>query len=194
MKRVPVKRIVDLGLAVPALLMVWDALFTQAWPMDLLRPSGELSVRLLVVALLPGPLVEIFGTNRVLRGWLSIRRDLGVAAFGYGALHLAFYLVDMTPEGIVNELGLPGIWTGWLALMLLAIPAALSSDRAVRLLGRIWKRLQAAVYPVFVLAIAHWLILDWSVLPALLHAAPLLVAWIARSWKRKHIRKEAQSP
>ncbi len=185
------KLIVSLALAAPGLFMAWDAARGAALAMDLLHPSGELAIRLMVLALLPGPLVEIFGVNRFLRGWLLLRRNLGVAAFGYGALHLVFYAMDMTLPGIVNELPLPGIWTGWLALALLSIPAAISSNRAVIWLGRTWKRLQRAVYPAFALAIVHWLLLGWDAVPALLHTAPLLAAWITRGWKRHRIRTES---
>ncbi|WP_226638451.1 ferric reductase-like transmembrane domain-containing protein [Novosphingobium profundi] len=191
MKRARLSLLVSLALAIPGLLMVWDLLANAAWPMDLLSPSGELAVRLMVLAMLPGPLVELVGPNRFLKGWLLIRRNLGVAAFGYGLLHLAFYVIDMTPEGIVSELGLPGIWTGWLALACLLVPASISFNTAVRRLGRRWKTLQRLVYPALLLALAHWLLLGWSSTPALIHVAPLVLVWVARAWKRHRIRKGA---
>ncbi|MCJ1961846.1 ferric reductase-like transmembrane domain-containing protein [Novosphingobium mangrovi (ex Hu et al. 2023)] len=191
MKRARLSLLVSLALAIPGLLMVWDLLANAAWPMGLLSPSGELAMRLMVLAMLPGPLVELVGTNRFLKGWLLIRRNLGVAAFGYGLLHLAFYVIDMTPEGIVSELGLPGIWTGWLALACLLIPASISFNTAVRRLGRRWKTLQRLVYPALLLALAHWLLLGWSSTPALVHVAPLVLVWAARAWKRHRIRKGA---
>ena len=170
-----------LVLAVPAALMLFDLLTGRALAMDLLHPSGEMSVRLMILAMLPGPLAAFFGGNRFLRAWLSVRRNLGVAAFGYAVLHLAIYCADMRMlSAIVDELALPAIWTGWLALFLLGAPAAISFDTAMLVLRRRWKQVQMLVYPALALALLHWLLLDWAWQPAVLHLAPLLIAWTLR--------------
>ena len=110
-----------LALALPALLMLADFWRGAALAMDLLHPSGELSVRLMIAAMLAGPMAGIFGPNRFFRGWLAMRRNLGVAAFGYAVLHLIFYAADMgLLAAMLDELALPSIWTGWLALALMA--------------------------------------------------------------------------
>ena len=169
-----------LALALPALLMLGDFARGAVPAMDLLHPSGELSIRLLVAAMLPGPLAGFFGPTRFLRGWLAVRRNIGVAAFGYGVLHLLFYLADMgLLAAIVDELALPAIWTGWLALLAMAGPAATSFDRAMRGLGRRrWKAVQRLAYAVMALSLVHWWLLDREWQPALLHLSPLLVAWL----------------
>lgn len=170
-----------LALALPALLMLADFWRGAVLAMDLLHPSGELSVRLMIAAMLAGPLAGIFGPNRFFRGWLAMRRNLGVAAFGYAVLHLIFYAADMgLLAAMLDELALPSIWTGWLALALMAVPAALSRDAAMLALGRrAWKAAQRLVYPSLLLALAHWLLLGWQWLPAALHLAPLALAWLA---------------
>lgn len=167
------------ALALPALLMLVDMLRGAVLPMDLLHPSGEMAVRLMIAAMLPGPLAGVFGPTTFLRGWLAIRRNLGVAAFAYGLLHLAFYATDMgNLPAILDELPLPAIWTGWLALLALFPPAAISLDAAMHALGRHrWKMIQRLVWPALLLTLAHWLMLDWQWLPALLHLAPLLAVW-----------------
>ena len=169
------------ALALPALLIIADFARGAVLAMDLLHPTGELSVRLMIAAMLAGPLAGVFGPNRFFRGWLAIRRNLGVAAFGYGLLHLVFYLVDMgMVAAIIDELALPSIWTGWLALALMAVPAAISFDGAMRTMGRYnWKTAQRLVYPCLLLALAHWLLLDWKWQPALVHLAPLIFTWLA---------------
>ena len=173
-------------LAIPAALMVQRIASGEALAMDLYHPSGEMSVRLMILALLPGPLTDALGPNRFLRGWLAIRRNLGVAAFLYALLHLVFYVLDMQLlSAMVGELPIPGIWTGWLAFALLLVPAAISFDTAMRRLGRRWKQLQRLVYPAFLLALIHWLLLDWAWGPALVHLAPLLVAWTLRMFMRR---------
>lgn len=174
-----------LALAMPGMVMAYRLATADALPMDLLEPSGETGVRLMILALLPGPLASAFGVNRLLKAWLAIRRDLGLAAFGYAALHLGLYLGDMPSlAAIAEELPIASIWTGWLAFALLAVPAAISSDRAMRALRRRWKTLQRLVYPALLLTLAHWLLLGWSWRPALFHAAPLLVAWSLRAARR----------
>ena len=175
-----------LVLAIPAALMLQRFVSGEALAMDLYHPSGEMSVRLMILALLPGPLTDALGPNRFLRGWLAIRRNLGVAAFLYALLHLVFYVLDMQlVSAMVDELAIPGIWTGWLAFALLLVPAAISFDTAMRRLGRRWKQLQRLVYPAFLLALIHWLLLDWAWGPALVHLAPLLVAWTLRMAMRR---------
>lgn len=181
------------ALALPAALMTRDWHSGVALPMDLIEPSGDLSIRLMVLALLPGPLTEFFGGNRLLRGWLAIRRNLGVASFGYAVLHLALYAIDMNSLGaMAEELTLPGIWTGWLALALLVPAAATSMDRAMRALGRRWKSVQRIVHLAVLVAFAHWLLLEWSWQKAAIHALPLIAAWILRAAHR--IRTIKRSP
>ncbi|WP_306097173.1 ferric reductase-like transmembrane domain-containing protein [Qipengyuania flava] len=175
-----------LVLALPAALMVGRFVSGEALAMDLYHPSGEMSVRLMVLALLPGPLADAFGPNRFLRAWLAIRRNLGVAAFGYAMLHLAIYALDMQQlSAMLAELPIPGIWTGWLALLAMAIPAAISFDAAMRRLGRRWKTLQRLVYPAALLSLVHWLLLDWAWGPALVHLAPLVIVWLLRFTMRR---------
>ncbi len=172
-------------LCVPATMMIVRLTGSEALAMDLLHPSGEMPVRLMVLAMLPGPLSEVLGSNRFLRGWMAIRRHLGIAAFGYALLHLAFYIVDMRQlAAMIEELALPGIWTGWLALGLLIPPAAISFDRAMRNLGRRWKQIQTVVYAALLAALVHWLLLDWNWQPAVVHLAPLIVAWSLRGIHR----------
>ena len=165
-------------LALPAVSMLASLLRDSALPMDLLHPSGEMSVRLMVLAMLPGPLSEFFGGNRLLSFWLSVRRNLGVAAFAYALLHLAIYVLDM--QSLPAILSLPAIWTGWLSLILMLPAACISFEAAVRYLKRNWKRIQRIVYLAFAAGIAHWLLLDWQWQPAAVHAAPLMLAWMLR--------------
>jgi sulfoxide reductase heme-binding subunit YedZ len=177
-------------LALPAACLLRELYDDAVLAMDLLRPSGEMAVRLMVLALLPGPLAEVFGPNRLLRTWLAIRRNLGVAACGYALLHLVIYFIDMGRlAAVLDELALPGIWTGWLALLLMALPAAISTDRAMRALGRRWQRIQRCVYPALLLTFVHWLLLDHEWSAAAVHAAPLMIAWSLRALHRLRRRQ-----
>lgn len=196
MKRRFLKPLVWAALAVPALLMAADLWRGAVLPMDLLHPTGEMSVRLMVLAMLAGPVAGIVGPNRFTRGWLAWRRNLGVAAFAYAMLHLIFYLIDMgLLAAVVDELILPSIWTGWLALALMLVPAAISFDRAMIGLGRrAWKGLQRLVWPALMLSLAHWLLLDWKWQPAAVHLAPLIIAWSLLGLRRMQSRNHTGSP
>ncbi|HMU22340.1 MAG TPA: ferric reductase-like transmembrane domain-containing protein [Sphingorhabdus sp.] len=168
-------------LALPAFVMLREWITGDTLTMDLLEPSGDMAVRLMILALLPGPLIAYFGSNRILRAWLAIRRNLGVAAFCYALLHLAFYVFDMqTLAAMADELGLPGIWTGWLAFALMIPAAATSWNGAVRQLGRHWKSVQRIVYGAALIAFVHWFLLEPSWLKAAVHAAPLIAVWLLR--------------
>jgi len=179
-----------LVLASPALIMIIGLLDASgASAKDLPHPSGEMSVRLIILAMLPGPLVEFFGQNRFLRGWLMIRRNLGVAAFAYAMLHLLFHIIDAElVTAMLREVSQPRIWTGWLALAVLAVPASISFNRAVRRLGPYWKMLQRLAYGGFVLTLLHWFLIDRAWLPAAVHLAPLGIAWFLRLVARRSRR------
>jgi sulfoxide reductase heme-binding subunit YedZ len=164
-------------LAVPAALVLHRYATTPGiWPGDLLHPTGEWSARLIIVALMLTPLGQLFSTSRAVKWLIRHRRSFGVAAFGYALLHLIFYVLDMeTVAAMVAELGAPGIWTGWLALLCMAVPALISSDAAMRLLRRNWKRLQRLAYPAAVLTLLHWVLVHDGMASALVHFAPLIL-------------------
>lgn len=71
----------------------------------LLHPTGEMSARLLITTLMVTPLAMLFPQSGITRWLRRHRRHLGVAAFGYAALHAAFYVADLADPGrIVAEL------------------------------------------------------------------------------------------
>lgn len=152
---------------------------------DLVHPSGEFAARFLIVAMMATPLAL------VLRGWRGPawlrrnRRYLGVAAFGYAALHTALYLIDKGNMGVVlEEVPRFYILTGWLAFAIFLPLAATSADWAVRAMGTWWKWLQRWTYAAAVLTLLHWAALhDWgSPWAAVVHFAPLAVLEAYRVW------------
>ncbi len=162
-------------LAVPAgIILVRYATVPGIWPGDLLHSTGEWSARLIIIALMLTPLGQLFPDSRPIKWLIRHRRAFGVAAFGYALLHLIFYVLDMESVGaMLAELGAPGIWTGWLALLCMAAPALISSDAAMRLLRRNWKRLQRLAYPAAILTLVHWVLVHDGMTSALVHFAPL---------------------
>ncbi len=143
---------------------------------DLLHPTGEFAARFMIIAMMTTPLMMLLKGWRGPRWLLKRRRYLGVAAFGYAALHTILYLVD---EGSVafssGEVTKLYIWTGWLAFLIFVPLAVTSTDGWVKLLGPRWKTLQRFVYASAVLTLLHWAALhDWGGIgPALVHFLPL---------------------
>lgn len=174
-----------LVLSLPALLLVTGWWQGRIDSMDMLHPTGEWSARLMIFAMALGPLVSLIGPKGWLN-WLVVRRRaIGVAAFGYALLHLAFYLIDMGNLGdILAEWLAPGIWTGWAAFALMLVPASASNDASMRLLRAGWKRVQRLVYPAALLTLLHWMWVHNSLTGALVHFTPLGLLLLASSKNR----------
>ena len=168
-------------LTVPAIAMIGGYLADpDAWPGDMLHPSGEWSARLIIFALMLSPLSIIFRGRRWVAWLVRRRRAFGVAGFGYGLLHLFFYLLDMeTAANVLAEIGTLGIWTGWAAFFLFLLLAITSNDPSMRALKGAWKKLQRLAYPAALLTLLHWMFVHDSKAAALLNFAPLalLQAW-----------------
>lgn len=173
-------------LSLPALVWAVAALRPAADLEALLHPTGELSARLLIVALALTPLARLLPGFAPLKWLVRQRRAIGLAAFGYAVLHLIFYVVAMgSLDDMLAELGARGIWTGWLALLLM-LPLALTSNAAaMRALGRGWKRVQRLAYPAALLTLAHWAFIHASPWTGLAHFAPLLLLELTRLYPRR---------
>lgn len=153
----------------PRYLFVWALLAFPAvsWGISLaeigpamageaLNPTGALSAFLLIFALAATPLRMIWPQAVVSIWFLRNRRYLGVASFGYAVLHTLFYLIDAgSLAPVVSELPRLDIWTGWVALLVLLLLAAISNDAAVRKLRRRWKPLQRGTYAAAALTFLH---------------------------------------
>jgi sulfoxide reductase heme-binding subunit YedZ len=171
-------------LALPAVAMLSGYARGAADAMDLLHPSGEISARLMIIAIAISPLISILGPRKWLQ-WMAVRRRaLGVAAFAYALLHLVFYVIDMgNVADMIAEVLAPGIWTGWAAFILMMVPALLSNDASMRALKAQWKRLQRLVYPAAILTLLHWIWVHNNLGPALVHFIPLALIVALRAFK-----------
>lgn len=189
------RRIANVALAVllalPLGLMLQGAQ-QEDWVLaDALPPSGEAAALIMFAAMAIGPLARLSGGRSEAVRWLMRRRrNIGVVAFCYAALHLGIYVVDMgTLDLMLAEIDAPGIWTGWLALALMAAPAAASNDRAMRFLRGWWKPVQRLVYPVVALTLVHWAILMYGWREPLVHVAPMLALYAAAMIRPMFARK-----
>ena len=170
-----------LVLSLPSFVLLREYWAGDIIAMDILHPTGEFSARLMILALVITPLSVIFGNRRWILWLIKRRRSLGLAAFGYGVLHLIFYIIDMEAlKPILAEFWAPGIWTGWAAFLVFLPLAITSNDASMRRLKRGWKRLQRLAYIAALLTLAHWLLIHDGVGAALAHFIPLLAIELLR--------------
>ena len=151
---------------------------------ELLHPTGEFAARFMILALMLTPLRMLFPKSRTIHWLLRRRRYLGVAAFGYAALHTLYYVIDLgSMSAILRDVIELGIWTGWLAFLIFVPLALTSNDFSVRALGPGWKTLQRFTYFAALATLAHWVFLEYELGPAIAHFAPLAALEAYRIWR-----------
>ncbi len=147
-------------LLMPLAALIWGAVHDTlgANPAEtLIRNSGEMTLRCLLLTLAVTPLREWTGVAALAR----FRRLLGLLSFTWALLHLLAYawldmglFIDDIVRDVVKR---PFILVGSLAVILM-LPLALTSfNAAIKKLGAPrWKRLHRAVYVVALLALLHF--------------------------------------
>jgi sulfoxide reductase heme-binding subunit YedZ len=125
-------------LALPPVLWTYQALTSTNERIlhMLVHPTGEWAARLLIVTMMATPLMLLFKGWRGPRWLRKNRRYLGVAAFGYAALHTVFYLIDKgSLTRVLGELDRTYIWAGWVAFLIFVPLAVTSMDAAQKIMG-----------------------------------------------------------
>jgi uncharacterized protein len=133
--------------------------------------TGHGSLLLLVLALIARPLSPWWDKL------LIYRRAIGVGSFILAVAHTA-YMLDHSLSWNLSSIDffIPqhrwGIWTGFIALVLMLPAAITSSDRLQKILGKNWRRIHLLCIPALILATFHSiaigssylgeLVLDWQ--------------------------------
>lgn len=185
------KPVLGTALMAPAGYLLWAAVNDAlgANPAEaLIRQSGEMALRCLLLTLAVTPLREWTGWPALAR----FRRLLGLLTFTWGVLHLASYSwldMGLVVEDIVRDIiKRPFILVGSLTLLLMVPLAATSMNRVIKAMGAVrWKRLHRLVYAIGVLAILHflWMRSGKGVYGAVMvygGILGLLLGWRARDW------------
>lgn len=164
----------------------------------LVRATGDWTLRALCLVLAVTPLRVMTSTPQLAR----YRRMLGLFVFFYGVLHLLSYAwFDMGFEvaDIVRDiLKRPFILVGSLALLLLMLLAATSSNRAIKALGaKRWQTLHRSIYGVAGLAVLHFFWMragknDFGEVATYALILAALLGW--RLWNRWRKHKPAHGP
>jgi sulfoxide reductase heme-binding subunit YedZ len=189
------------------LLVTWDARRPfQAWSMA----TAYVALLLLAVTLLIGPLDVLRRGRHPLS--TDFRRDAGIWAGAVSLLHFAvgwqvhmkqrylYWFRERVPGGsLVPRFDLFGFanYSGLLAVVLVALLVALSSDRALRRLGALrWKRWQRANYPLMALVAVHGAAyqlserrhLPWILGASLIVTSVAVAQWAgAQAFRARHV-------
>ena len=180
-----------LVLALPGIWMLW-----RWWATPelygyghIIGDSGDWAAWLLMVTLAVTPIRLLLRRSPVTQWLMRRRRDLGVASFGYAALHTVVYLWRKADPAIIwDEVSTPYILAGWAALALFLPLAITSNDASMRRLKRSWKRLHRLVYPAAVLVFVHWALSAFDPTTAYINIAILAVIEIVRvavQWRQR---------
>jgi sulfoxide reductase heme-binding subunit YedZ len=162
-------------LAAPWILMTVRYMTGGLYYGEFVHATGEFSARLLIVTLAVTPLRLMFPKTRWTAWLLQSRRYFGVAAFAYAVPHLVAYLWKLASITKVLEEGAePGMWTGWLAMIIFLVLAITSNNLSTRKLGRRWKSLHRLVYLAAFLTFAHWVLVAFDPMSGLIHAGALV--------------------
>ncbi|WP_462379459.1 protein-methionine-sulfoxide reductase heme-binding subunit MsrQ [Pseudomonas sp. Marseille-QA0892] len=148
-----------IGLVVPPCRWIYQASIFALGPDPgsvIILNLGQWALALVLSSLCMTPLQQLTGWK-----WVAFRRQLGLWSFAYALLHGLAYLTFILGfdwlrlgEEIQRR---PYILVGLLAFVCLLALAATSNRRAMRALGRNWKRIHRLVYVAVALALLHML-------------------------------------
>ncbi len=170
-------------LALPGVVMTYRYVQGATFYGEYLHSTGELGARLLIVTLAVTPLRLLFPGAAWLVWIARRRRNVGVAAFSYSALHAIAYLEHQPGFAAVAEDAADiAMSSGWLALLVMLALAVTSNDASMRLLKHGWKRLHRAVYVAALLTFTHWILSAFDPVPAAIHLGVLAVLEGIRLW------------
>ena len=144
-------------LTLPAAWMLYQLAVDTATYGQTVHRTGLWSAAMLITALSVTPLRRV-STGAWIANFTQHRRAIGVASFGYAALHTGVYLERKWGAGLILKEGLSSdLATGWVALAVFLLLAITSNNTSTRLLGPRWKLLHRSVYLAVALTFAHWI-------------------------------------
>jgi sulfoxide reductase heme-binding subunit YedZ len=159
-----------LVLALPGVVLTYRYARGTTFYGEYLHATGELGVRLLMLAMAVTPLKLLFPKAAWIRWLAKRRRPIGVAAFAYSLLHAVAYVErQATLSAVVADAAELALASGWIALFVMLALAATSNDTAVRKLGSRWKWLHRTVYAAAALTFVHWVLSAFDPLAAYVH-------------------------
>ncbi len=169
----------------PLLLIGLSFIFSErgiAAENDFYGTLGSFSMLLIVVIVFAKPLSQIFSW-KIFKYIVAFRRQLGVASFWLALFHGVLYIRLYDLFGIESFVGSNNTLylLGLVGLVGIALLGITSNNISVKLLGKKWKTLHRIVYVLFFVILAHYVVAEGSVFPAVfvgfLFVALKFVAW-----------------
>lgn len=169
-------------LAIPAVPFLDDFINPSRYYPEMMQSSGILSIQFLVATLCITPITLVLKPikwGRAVARWLLPRRKyFGLAAAAYALIHTVLYLRYISWDwhlAVLEGLEWP-FATGWIAMFLFLLVAAVSNQTGIKRLGPYWKPVQRLSYAIAVFALLHWLLLDVFIDDPLVWIIPLAAA------------------
>ncbi|MBI4036335.1 ferric reductase-like transmembrane domain-containing protein [Candidatus Daviesbacteria bacterium] len=137
--------------------------FGQFNPREMIKTSGLLSITLLGVTLIVGPLSRLFPSLDILK---AHRKFWGVTSFLVVIVHLIlvyiyYYKFNLLRFVDFSHPKYPGILSGILALVILFLVTVTSNQKALtKLSPKVWKAVQTSSYLAMALAVAHFYLME----------------------------------
>lgn len=181
------KCIIWLAMSIPAVVILWRFNVDAISYGQVIHQTGLWSTGLLALALAVTPFRALFRGKSWPLALQRHRRAIGVASFGYAALHTATYLERKWGYGYIwKEAQSVELGTGWIAFAIFLALAVTSNDASVRLLKRRWKTLHRWVYLATALVFAHWVLTAVDPMTPSVCAILLALGCCARWWPSKN--------
>lgn len=137
--------------------------FGKVSPAEMVKTTGLLSISLLAITLLIGPLCRIVPALNFLK---AHRKVWGISSFLAAFAHVSlifvyFYKFDLLKFVDTTNPKYPGILSGLLALVILFLVTMTSNKIALtKLSPQTWKLIQTSSYLALILAVSHFFLME----------------------------------
>ncbi len=155
----------------------------------LMHATGEFSARFLMFSLIATPLAMLFPKSKFPKWLVRNKRYFGLAAFAYALYHAIAYLIEIPINKIAAEFFEVGLLTAWVSFAIWIPMAVTSTDGWVKRLKATWKKIHNWGYLAALLAFVHWAFIHYHWVPALVHAAPIIILQTYR-WSKVWLLKK----
>lgn len=137
--------------------------FGKISPSEMVKTSGLLSITLLGVTLVVGPLARLIPAVDILK---AHRKFWGISSFVIALVHVGlvyvyFYKFDVTKFFNFAHPKYPGVLSGILAIIILFLVTMTSNNKALtKLSPNVWKAIQLTSYLAMALAVGHFYLME----------------------------------
>lgn len=159
-----IHRILDFGVPLGLFLLFFFFYnFGKISPSEMVKTSGLLSISLLGVTLIVGPLSRIIPALELLK---THRKFWGVTSFLIALVHTGLVFVYFYKFNLFRFIDFshpkyPGVLSGILALIILFLVTVTSSQKIIaKLSPKMWKIIQTTSYLALALAVAHFYLME----------------------------------